>query len=158
MSERNTAVQLGSRPRTGNPAETYGASTSTVRCSTRRAMSSWPVEIQVRPQHTARSGTTTRNPAASSAPTAAAAMPGANAVVNVSGKSTTPPRTPEPAGRRRRIHRSKRAGANRGRSRSGSTPASRLTTPPIPGRWVAALARSGASAAARAASGSQPSE
>ena len=33
------------------PRRRYGASASTVRCSTRRAVASWPVEIQVRPQH-----------------------------------------------------------------------------------------------------------
>ena len=81
-------------------------------------------------------------------------MAGAKAVVNVSGNSTTVPRSPVLGERRRRIHRSKRAAANRGTSRFGSTPARRFASP----RRVTALATSGASAARRDQTGNQPSE
>src|SRR5690606_7833415 len=78
VSPRNTAVQLGSTPTSGTPSRRYGASVSTVRRSTRRAMSSWPVEVQVGPQQSWPGGRITPKPAAASTPTAAAAVPRAD--------------------------------------------------------------------------------
>ena len=51
-SERNTAVQLGSRPSTKPPRGRASRSTSMLRSSTFLAVFSCPVEIQVRPQQT----------------------------------------------------------------------------------------------------------
>jgi hypothetical protein len=54
-SPRSTAVQDGSSPTIGMSP----GSTSSECRSRLRAPSSWPVEIQVSPQHTGRSGTRT---------------------------------------------------------------------------------------------------
>ena len=49
-SLRSVARQDGSRPITGTPDSTYGASVATVRAMICCAWSSWPVVIQVSPQ------------------------------------------------------------------------------------------------------------
>ena len=49
-SLRSVARQDGSRPITGTPDSTYGASVATVRAMIRCAWTSWPVVIQVSPQ------------------------------------------------------------------------------------------------------------
>ena len=61
----------GSRPTTGVPAAIAGSRASRLRRSCRRAPSSWPVEIQVSPQHTGSLVIRTAYPAASSTRTAA---------------------------------------------------------------------------------------
>ena len=91
-------MQLGSSPTTLTPRRRYGARASTVRRSTRRAVASCPVEIQVRPQHSGCSGTITRQPAASRTSTAALPIPGVRWLVNVSGHSTISPRSPDDPG------------------------------------------------------------
>ena len=52
-SPRSADRQLGSRPTTGVPAASSGASTRRLRRITRRATHSWPVDTHVSPQHTA---------------------------------------------------------------------------------------------------------
>src|SRR5699024_11549586 len=67
----------------------HGRSTFRVLPKTFCATESWPVEIQVRPQHTAASGITTSNPADSSSATAARPIWGSKRLANVSGHTTT---------------------------------------------------------------------
>ncbi|PQM44631.1 hypothetical protein C1Y40_05205 [Mycobacterium talmoniae] len=55
-SLRKAAVHDGSSPTTGTPAAAGSANVSTLRCNCFRAVSSCPVEIQVSPQHSRRSG------------------------------------------------------------------------------------------------------
>ncbi len=59
-SDFSAAVQLGSSPTMGTPSSSHGFSVARVRVITRLACSSWPVLIQVRPQHTGWAGTSTR--------------------------------------------------------------------------------------------------
>ncbi|MFD0744788.1 hypothetical protein ACFQ1L_25450 [Phytohabitans flavus] len=158
-SPRNTAVQLGSRPRIGVPARRCGRRMSTVRSNTRLAVSSWPVEIQVSPQQTGCSGTTARHPAASISSTAARAISGSKRLVKVSGHSTTSPRSPVPRGPRSAYHRWKLWGANTGSWRRVSTPAAFLASQARPGACARALTSLGVVAeTTAAASGSQPIE
>jgi hypothetical protein len=56
---RKAAVQLGSSPTIGVPAARAGARVASERSSTFFARFSWPVEIQVSPQHTDLSGSAT---------------------------------------------------------------------------------------------------
>ena len=58
-SARNAAVQDGSSPTTGTPSASHGAIVRRLRRSTRRAESTWPVEVHVSPQHTSRGGSST---------------------------------------------------------------------------------------------------
>ena len=58
-SERSAAVHDGSSPTTGTPSASHGAIVRRLRRSTRRAASTWPVEVQVSPQHTSRGGSST---------------------------------------------------------------------------------------------------
>ena len=71
ISPRSTAVHEGSRPTTGTPSLSAGPRALRLRRSCRRAPSSWPVEIQVRPQHIGSAVICTAYPAASSTRTAA---------------------------------------------------------------------------------------
>ena len=66
---------------------------ASVRRSTRRAVSSWPVVIQVSAAADRLRGTTTSKPAAASTRTAACATSGARWLLKVSGHSTTRPRS-----------------------------------------------------------------
>ena len=50
-SERSTPVHEGSMPTIGTPSRAAAARDATVRPRIRFAASSWPVVIQVRPQH-----------------------------------------------------------------------------------------------------------
>ena len=59
-SLRSAAVHDGSTPTIGIPASTRGSSVSTVWRSVVRAVSSWPVVIQVSPQQVSAPGTCTR--------------------------------------------------------------------------------------------------
>jgi hypothetical protein len=163
-SARKTAEQDGSRPTMCVPAASQGRSVRSVLRNTRCAMSSWPVEIQVRPQHTGRVGTVTRNPASSSTRTAERATDGWKYVLNVSGHSTTV-RGSAGSGSvhpccavRRRHHRRNDSSANSGAWRSGATPASRLPSRASPGARSRVLTAAGATREARAHTGSQPSE
>ena len=53
---RSTAVHDGSMPTIGIPSRAAAASVATVLPRIRLAASSWPVVIQVRPQHSGESG------------------------------------------------------------------------------------------------------
>ena len=162
-SARNTAVQLGSSPTTGVPAEVYGASAVAVRCRIFLAMPSWPVEIQVRPQHSSCSGMRTVNPAASSTSTAATPIAGERWLLKVSGQSRTSPREPSPRGRSPRWSRRLNQVVKRIRPKSGIgpvlvDPAGGLDQRVDPGRVRSRLTTPGAIAASRAQTGSQPIE
>jgi len=87
-------VQLGSSPTTRPPDRTCSASLATVQASTRLPVASWPVEIQVSPQHSGPPGICTRQPAASSTSTAACPTCGCRWLLKVSGQSmiVPPPR------------------------------------------------------------------
>lgn len=128
-------------------------------CRTRiRATPSWPVEIQVSPQHTGRCGVVTPQPARSSTCTAAIPTSGWKWLVNVSGHSSTVPRAPAPgAGVWPASQRCSDCGANRGTSRS-SRPAMRVPSRRS-GRTLVAALTAGASRSRSisiAAVGSQP--
>src|SRR5699024_4562170 len=88
-SERNVAVQLGSRPTIVYPSSTYGASTSTVLVSFCLAAVSWPVVTRVRPQQMPGSAIVTSQPAASSTVMASRAISGDKLSVDESTHSTT---------------------------------------------------------------------
>ena len=54
ISSRKPNMQLGSRPTTGTPRATNGASAASVRSASRRASSTLPTDRNVRPQHSGR--------------------------------------------------------------------------------------------------------
>ena len=58
-SDRSAAVHDGSSPTTGTPSRSHGSMVRRLRRSTRRAASTWPVEVQVSPQQTSRGGSST---------------------------------------------------------------------------------------------------
>ncbi|KUN69159.1 hypothetical protein AQJ46_21750 [Streptomyces canus] len=131
-------MQLGSSPTTRPPARTCSASLRTVRPKTRSAVPSCPVEIQVSPQHSGSSGSTTRQPACSMSVTAASPMCGWKWLVKVSGQSRTLPRAPSPYGSCRANHCCSVSPANSGTSRF-STPAIDTAAVDRGGVWVTAL-------------------
>jgi len=149
-------VQDGSSPITGVPARISSRSASRVRVSTFFAMSTWPVEIHVSPQHRSCSGTTMVQPAASNTWTAAWPTAGWKLLVKVSGHRMT--RGPSPAGAagRRANQWVNRSRANTGTVRSCAAPASHLPACASPGAAASALTAPGATAATRAHTGSQP--
>ena len=156
---RNTAAQLGSSTTTGVPVRSAGRSTSSVRRSTRLAVRSWPVEIQVSPQHAVRRGMSTAKPASCNTVTASRAMSGSKLLVNVSGHNNTRPRGKALGGWDCRCHhRVNRSSANRGSSRCWSTPPTALIAVESPRACASALTAPGAVAANRAHRGIQPIE
>ena len=62
-SARSSAAQLGSRHRTGISRSSHGRSESRERRNIFCALSIWPVDIHVSPQHTLAVGTSTAKPA-----------------------------------------------------------------------------------------------
>ena len=85
-SARRAAVHDGSSPTTGTPAASHGSIVRRLRRSTRRAVSTWPVVVQVSAQQTVRGGSSTAYPRASSTATASAATAGSKWFVKVSGQ------------------------------------------------------------------------
>ena len=83
------AAQDGSSTRIGSSPTSSGA--ASVRRSSARARSSWPVVIAVRPQQTGVRGTTASKPAAASTRSAAWPTSGARWLVKVSGQTMTRP-------------------------------------------------------------------
>jgi len=109
----------------------------------------------VSPQHSGRSGSRTRNPAASSTATAAWPTRGVKCSVKVSTHSSTS--WPPPACSESRHQARSVRGAKRGSGRAGAIPPSRRSAAPLGRPPVNRLASAGASEASRAHSGSQPS-
>ena len=153
-SPRSTAVHEGSSPTIGMPVFSAPSRARRLRRSWRRAPSSWPVEIQVSPQHTGWPVIPTAYPAASSTRTAAWPTSGVKWSVNVSTHS----RTGDPARGGRRANQSRKVrAAKRGSGRRASTPASHLAGPARASWLSAAFASPGAREASAAQRGSQPS-